>query len=472
MTNAATAYAPLTAVRLSAANAFAAIALVFGFIFIAITPPFGSGDETAHYERSYEVASGAYTGAEGVTAGMQDLMDDAFGKVVSGAEITPDDFARWAAYPLEAGAITPWPQPLRRAMRLHSPLCYAHLAPVMAAGAALGLTPLTIFYLGRLVALLVGVALMRAAIATAPEPMRLPLVFVGLMPTTVAYLATYNIDSLLFGLGFYYFALVAALAASPERRITKWEFLQLAGVALLLGQFKTGYLFLPMLAILLPASKFASSRRRLAALALIILPGAIAGLGWALIVKSQMLGDIAYSTMDGNHVEPAAQLRSILDDPARYAGIILNTLFNSDAPILAWQSFLALGGWTNIMLAPLFYGVLTIGFLLVWMSGETAPPAMRSRFAIALQLGVLTATVGAILTLVYLQWNGVGAPTIDGFQGRYLIAAAPLLLAAAPARLAVISNGNRRAVLAFGIPIIGLFAMASAIIDHYYQGSG
>ncbi len=36
MTNAATAYAPLTAVRLSAANAFAAIALAFGIPIIGL----------------------------------------------------------------------------------------------------------------------------------------------------------------------------------------------------------------------------------------------------------------------------------------------------------------------------------------------------------------------------------------------------------------------------------------------------
>lgn len=468
MTNAATAWPTLSRVRVSAPTAFAAIALFFGLFFIIVTPPFGSADETAHFERSYEVAIGAYTGAEGVTAGMQILMDDAFGKVVSGEAITRADRERWAATELDAQTITPWPEPLRRVMRLHSPLCYAHLAPVTAAGVALGLKPLTIFYLGRLVALFAGVALIYAAIVRAPASLRPGLIFIGLMPTTVVFLATYNIDSFLFGLGFYYFALIASLAAEPEKKATTADFAQLVVTAFLLGQFKTGYLFLPMLAILLPAGKFASTRAQITSLALIILPGAIASLGWAMIVKSQMLGDVVYSTMNGNHVEPAAQLRAILADPIGYIGTLLNTAFNSPAPALAWLSFLGLGGWTNIMLGPVLYAALTLGFLLVWLGGEKPPAALRTRFAIGLQLTIIAATVGAILTLVYLQWNGVGSPVIDGFQGRYFIAAAPLLLAAAPARLALVSIGKRRDILAFGVPVIGLVAMASAIIDHYY----
>lgn len=469
MTAKAMATPALIGVRaLSLADAYALLALLFGAFFLIVTPPFGSGDETAHYERAYEVATGAYTGADGVTAGMQDLMDDAFRKVVSGDKIVEADFARWRAARLEAETIAPWPEPLRRVMRLHSPLCYAHLAPVTAAGVALDLSPLTIFYLGRLAALLVGVALIRAAIALAPSAFRPALVFIGLMPTTVVYLATYNIDSLLFGLGFYFFAQVAALAAAPDRKAGRADLARLAAVGFALGQFKTGYLFLPMLAVLLPGSIFSSPRARLAWLALIVLPGALASLGWAMIVKTEMLGDIVYSTIDNNRVEPAAQLRAMLEHPLGYAGTVVNTLFNSDAPFLAFLSFLALGGWTNIQLAPLFYSALAVGLLLVWMSGDRPPPALGRPAAVAMQLAIAGATVGAILTLVYLQWNGVGAPVIEGFQGRYFIAAAPLLLAAAPVRLSVMAAGKRRVIVAFSLPLVGLAAMAAAVVAHYY----
>lgn len=453
--------------KIRVADAYAAIAFLAGLFFLFVTPPFGSADETAHFERAFEVATGAYTGADGVTPGMQAVMDDAFGKVVAGEAFNAADFERLAAVDLGAGETTPWPKPLRRVMRLHSPACYLHLAPVMVAGTALSLPPLTIFYLGRLAALLAGVFLVRAAINAAPKSFRPPLVFIGLLPTTIVFFAAFNIDSLLIGLGFYFFARIAALGESGAR-LTRRDIAELAAIAFMLGQFKTGYLLLPALALVLPSTQFGGLKARALALALIILPGMAASLSWAMIVKTQMLGDVVYSTMNGNHVEPAAQLRLILENPLDYAATVIRTFTQSNAPALAWLSFIGLGGWTNIALSPFVYAALSFGLLLVWLSGDKPKGPLGAPVGIALQLTLAAGTALAILTLVYLQWNGVGHEVIDGFQGRYFTAFAPLLLAAAPARLSMVSKGARREILAFGAPVAGLTAMASAVIAQYY----
>jgi hypothetical protein len=452
----------------SLADLYAAIALFFGAFFVIATPPFGTGDETAHLERAYEVASGAFLGADGLPAGMQRFIDDAFGKVKSGEAVGAEDYRRWSGIVLDAGATTPWPEPVRAVMRLHSPLCYLHFAPATAAGVALGLPPMAIFYLGRVVALLAGVFLVRAAVTRAPASLRPPLVFFALLPTTVVYFGGFNIESLLVGLAFYYFALVASLAENADRRLTRADVTQLVAIAFLLGQFKTGYLLLPATALILPAAKFRSLAERVTILALIILPGAVMSLGWAIVVKDGMIGDIVYSTVDGNRVAPAEQLAGVLADPVGYAGVVLRTLFASDAPQFAWMSLLALGGWTNIAVPAFVYALLGAGLFLVWLSGGKAPAAMTTRIAIGLQLAIFAATAGAILTLVYFQWNGVGAKTIDGFQGRYLIAAAPLLFALAPLRLSFLATPGRREAFAIGAPLLGLIAMSAAVLARYW----
>ena len=454
--------------KITLANAYALIASVFGLFFLVATPPFGVGDETAHFERAYEIATGAYAGADGLPSGMQTLIDDAFGRVKSGEAFTPADFARLSAIDLNAQEITPWPEPVRAVLRLHSPLCYIHLAPIAAAGLATNAPPLVIFLLGRFSALIAGVFLVRAAIARAPAQFRPALVFIGLLPTTIVYFGAFNIESLVVGLGFYYFAMVASLAADGDAKLTRAQIAQLVAVAFILGQFKTGYLLLPAAALLLPASKFPSRRARVATLTLIIIPGAIFSLGWAMVVKNEILGGIIYSTMDGNHVEPAAQLAGIFANPLGYLATIWRTMASSDALSLAWRSFLGLGGWTNIPLSPLAYAMLTLGFLLVWMSGDKPPRFLSSPTAVALQLAIVGATVFAILTLVYLQWNGVGSPVISGFQGRYFLAVAPLILAAAPFRFSFLANSNRRAAMAFAIPVLGLTEMIAATLDQYY----
>ncbi|MDZ7629516.1 MAG: DUF2142 domain-containing protein [Parvularculaceae bacterium] len=458
----------MTKPRVKIADAYALIALLLGLVFIAATPPFGMGDETAHFERAYEVAAGAPLGADGLPLGMQRLIDDAFGQVKSGAPVERRDFARWAGIPLEAEAIVPYPEPLRAVLRLHSPLCYAHFAPVAAAGLAFNLAPLVTFYLGRLAALLAGVFLVRAAIGAAPDAFRAPLAFLGLMPTTVVYFSAFNIESALIGLGFLFFALVARHASAPDERISARAFALIAGTGFLLGQFKTGYLLVPAIALIIPPAVFGSRARWIGAMALIILPGALASLGWALIVKNSMLADLVYSTFDGNRVAPGEQLAGVFADPFGYLGVVATTLFDSEAPGAALKMFFAVGGWTNIPVAAPVYAMLIVALLLVWMSGETAPSAMRSLSGGSILLGVFLATAFGIMTLVYFQWNGVGADRIEGFQGRYLIAIAPLLLSLAPVRLSFLANPRSRTLVAFGAPLVGTAAMLGAVLATYY----
>ncbi|MEZ5892729.1 MAG: DUF2142 domain-containing protein [Parvularculaceae bacterium] len=454
--------------KITLADLYALIALGFGIFFIAATPPFGAGDETAHFERAYEIAAGKFMGAEGVPAGMQDLMDDAFGRVKSGEAVTGEDYARWSRYPLRSDEITPWPEPVRVVMRLHSPFCYAHLAPVAAVGVALGLPPLEIFYLGRLAALLAGVFLVRAAISRAPSTLRAPLVAIALLPTAIVYFSAFNIESLLVGAGFYFFAIIASLAATPEEKINRGDIIRLAAFGFLLGQFKTAYLLAPFAALVLPATIFENARQRLSVLALTILPGAATSLVWAMAVKTQMIDGLVYSTMDGNRVDPSAQLAGVLADPIGYLGVLARTVFASDMPGAAWQSFLGLAGWSNIAVPAPVYALLTLGLILVWLSGEKAPPALTTRFALATQISVFAATTLAILTLVYFQWDGVGDKVIVGFQGRYFLAIAPLLIAAAPVRLSLMAAPGRREAAAVGIPLLGLLAMAAAVTARYF----
>jgi hypothetical protein len=455
--------------RLAIADAYTLIALAAGFFFIALTPPFGSGDETAHFERAYEVATGAALGAEGLPAGMQALIDDAFGQVKSGAPVARADFARWAAVRLDKDTVIPYPEPLRAVLRLHSPLCYGHLAPLAAAGLALDLPPLAIFYLGRLAALLAGVFLVRAAIGAAPSMFGAPLAFLGLLPTTLVYFSAFNIESLLIGVGFLFFALVARHASAPGRRLSARDIAILAATGFLLGQFKTGYLLAPAIALVIPVTGLGSRARWLAAMALIVLPGAIASLGWAMVVKNTMLDGLVYSTFDGNRVAPGEQLAGVLADPLGYAGVIARTLFATDAPGAMLQMFFGVGGWTNIALAAPVYALLIVSFLLVVLSGEPAPAAMRSAYGRMVFGGVFLATALSILTLVYFQWNGVGAPAIEGFQGRYLIAVAPMLFALAPLRLSMLAAPRRRTLVAFGAPLIGTAMMLGAVLAAYYR---
>ncbi len=445
------------------------VAVFFGAFFIVLTPPFGVGDETTHVERAYEVASGAFLGGEGLPAGLQQFLGDAFQRVKSGEPVRAADYERWAAIPLEASRIEPYPDPLRAIMRLQYPGNYAHLAPAMGAGLALGAPPLAILYLLRTVALIAGVLLVRQAIKIAPVAFQPPMAFIALLPTTLVFFSGVNNESVLIGLGFLWFAYVASLAAHPGERLTRAEIAGLIALSFILGQFKSGYFLLPALALILPAGKFSSPAQRIFILLLTIAPGAVVSFLWMATAKSAMLGDVAYSTLPGNRVAPDEQIAFVLADPLRYAMIVFRTFFLSPEGGEAARSLGGVAGWTNIGLPAPIYALLLVAGIALWASGEKPPAPIRTPFALLVQAGVFGGVTLLILTMMYAGWTGVGASVIDGFQGRYWLPLLPLILALAPLRLSLLSAERARVGLAFGAPIVGLVAMAAAVFRHYYS---
>lgn len=450
------------------ADLYTLVAVFFGAFFIALTPPFGVGDETTHVERAYEVATGAFLGGEGLPAGLQRFLGDAFARVKGGEPASVADFERWAAMPLEAERIEPYPDPLRAIMRLQYPGNYVHLAPAMSAGLALGAPPLALLYLLRAVALLAGVFLVRQAIRVAPAAFRPAMAFIALLPTTIVFFSGVNNESVLIGLAFLWFAYVAGLAARPDRRLTRAEIAGLIALGFIVGQFKSGYFLLPALALILPAGKFSSPAQRILILMLTIAPGAAVSLLWMAIAKTAMLGDVAYSTMPGNRVAPDEQIAFILADPLRYALIVLRTFFLSPEGGESLRGLGGVAGWTNIGLSPPVYALMLVAGVALWASGQQPPAAMATPFALLVQAGLFGGVTLLVLTMMYVGWTGVGAEVIDGFQGRYWLPLLPLILALAPVRLSLLSAESARVVLAFGAPLVGLIAMAAAVFRHYY----
>lgn len=453
---------------LALADLYTLVAVFFGAFFIALTPPFGVGDETTHVERTYEVATGAFLGGKGLPAGLQQFLGDAFARVKSGEPVSADDFGRWAAIPLEASRIEPYPDPLRAIMRLQYPGNYVHLAPAMGAGMAFGASPLALLYLLRTVALLAGVLLVRQAIKIAPAAFRPAMAFIALLPTTLVFFSGVNNESVLIGLAFLWFAYVASLSARADERLTPIEIAGLIALGFILGQFKSGYFLLPALALILPAGKFSSPLHRLLLLTLTIAPGAAVSFLWMATAKTAMLGDAAYSTMPGNRVAPDEQIAFILADPLRYAMIVFRTFFLSPEGGEAARSLGGVGGWTNIGLSSPVYALLLVAGVALWASGEKPPAAMTAPAALLVQAGLFGGVTLLILTMMYVGWTGVGAGVIDGFQGRYWLPLLPLILALAPVRLSLLSGEGARLCLAFGAPLIGLIAMAAAVFRHYY----
>ena len=446
-------------------NLYALIALAFGAALIVVTPPFGAGDEPAHLERAYEIATWRLAGAEGVPEGMATLKARAFSKVVDGAAFSADDIAALGEIDLDADAITPYPNPFGRIVRVASPVAHVVLAPVMRVGLWLDLPPLVIFYMMRVASLLIGVVLIRQAIAIAPFQKHL-MAFCALLPTAMSFNAAVSLESLTMGLAFLFFALVARHCAAREPIKTQ-DVALLAAIAFVFMQIKAAYFLVPMIALFIPAARFASGAAKLRAVAAIFLPAFLGAAAWSAFAKAHILGDLAYSTEGGDRVQPGEQMAHILSDPLGFLAIAWETMIPGGVLAVSWMGMIGLMGWTNILLNPLVYPALIAAMAILWL-GEKPVSPLAGPMALCAQVTIAAASVGATLTLLYMQWTGVGAERIAGFQGRYLYPVLPLLFAAAPIKLGMLSSSEARSAIVATASSAGLIAGLFAVMGHYY----
>jgi len=406
---------------------FVLLAAIGGLVLTALIPPMGGGNEQMNFLRAANLASGNVAVAPAaLPGGIADFLEISDATFPEGRNppysYSRAEFEKLASIPLRAeepAVVQPNPIAV-----LH-PVSYLPQAPVIALGESIGLSPLILLYLGRLAGLATGIALTFCAIRIIPIHKH-ALAAIALLPTISFSRSTLDADQLTNGLAFLFWALVTRETLA-QGRIKTNAVAGLAIIALLLAQSKSAYLFLPLLALAIPADRFQSARAKASAIALIVVPGAIGSLAWMVMLRQSYFQGLEYSTWSGA-VSPDRQLSFILSDPLAYAGILARTIFATPLVPKSMIDFLGLFG-PPVMMPAIFYPVLTVLTGGVLLAGDQTSHERSGTQPIRL-LGVMLAliTVGIILTLLYLQWTRFQGPTVEGFNGRYLYPLAPLLL--------------------------------------------
>jgi len=404
---------------------FLFFASIAGLALIALIPPVAGGNEQMNFQRAASIAAGRMsigpTLLPGGIARTLSITDRRFPEgVVAPYGYSRSDFDELAVLQLDKAhpaVIQP------NAIAVLHPISYLPQVPVISLGMALGLPPLVIFYLGRLIGLAAGVVLTFYAIRLMPVHKHL-LAAIALLPPMIFSRSTLDADQFNNGLAFLLLALIVReiLAEGPLRRRT---FLSLSLAAFVLAQAKTAYLLLPMLVIAIPAKRL--QWPRLAAWAIVVLPGIVASIAWILLLRSTFSA-AAYRTWSGV-VIPEQQLQLVLADPLHFGTVILRTVFTTPFIPAALLDFLGRFGPPVALPLP-FFPVLALMLAGVTMC-EGPQPYIPTAVKI-LALLIAFATIAIILTLLYMQWTRVGAPTVDGFAGRYLYPLVPLILLALP----------------------------------------
>ncbi len=456
---------------------FLALGIVFGLTFLVVTPPFQVADEYHHYFHAFSVSEGNFRAVRSPSRP---------GDFEIGA-ILPASLWELATRVDPAGMVIPFNprmkqrvadvlaqfgrplEPHRRQFTSYfstarnSAIPYWPQAAGIGVGRLLGVSPLALLYLGRLANLAVWLALVSLAIGALPMH-RWVFVVLGLTPMALSEAASVSPDAFVNGLSFLAIALWLSLALGPVPQVGWRALAGMAAVTALLAQSKQVYVLLAGLYLLIPGGKFPTRRCRWGGALLVVAAGAA-----SLALWSWLFRDLHFPARYDRSVvfAPGEQLRFILGEPLRYLEICWITI---RVDWWNWtRSFIGVLGWLDTVLpTPLYVSYLGV-LTLVALADNRSPVELTVRQRLVLA-SLFVLSVLALLTSLYVVWNALRFPVVQGIQGRYLIPFAPLLF---------LSLHNHRVRL--GAPAVlgilvaayiagALAATAAVLVNRYYLG--
>jgi len=472
--------------RIRPEYAFLVYSMIFGLIFLLITPPFMVPDEPAHFYRAYQISEfNIYKLKDDFPKSLVDL-----GAICDRMQFSTHEKTSRKEI-LSLGSIQADPAVRTSKVTPDYTLPYLPQAVGIAVGKISGLTPLWLFYFGRLVNLLISIALLFLAIRITPV-FKWVFFLLGVMPMTLYQVASMSYDAVTIGLSFLLLATILSHALRDKKTITTREIAVLFILAILLAAAKQPYSIMVLTFLIIPVSRFGTLKRYMAVFAGLLLavvvvsqlwvPGrmvfkkfsavnsrvsgmamksdGIPGPGEEIVtrnVRNPMLPMLPHfpETMNAaleqaeqtpagvkenqqpqpddatrvnpqipvNPIDPVSQKEFIIHNPVKYTGILFHTLEKSLPLYLT--SFVGLFGWIDAPIPPLIaYSYLV---LLVLFSVACAMKGKGIGFrGKGLISGVFITGFVLIETALYVYCNPVGCDPITAVQGRYFIAIAPL----------------------------------------------
>lgn len=402
------------------------VGTLFGLVLVLVWPPFRSPDEGAHFLRAYECSEGkVYSRKLGEATG--DDVPVSLWKIYLEATNGGDGGSKIFSWPKVRDAFSIPLAPDQREDRhfgntaRFSPLCYLPQAVGIAVGRAVGLPALPVYYTGRLVNLIVYLALAIAAVRWMPVQ-RWTMALIIMMPLSMFLCATVSADVPTNGVSLLAIAMVLHYAIRAEK-VTARDLAGLVAVFCALALVKQGYVLLTLLFFMIPSAKLGGRKRyALAALAVVGLP-MLVELAWSLSVKP------LYVPLR-EHVDLAGQIQFILRQPWKYCKMVIRSVvfFGGDVEgTRIYWDLIGVLGWQDVRL-PWFVQSLYWTALAGTAIGDSQGAGnvtLRVRTGAVVVFGL-----GSVLlaTSAFLSWTPKGLLAIMGLQARYWIPFAPLML--------------------------------------------
>ncbi len=438
---------------------FLITAFIFGIIYALVVPPFQSPDEFNHFYRSWEIAEGQFVGKKTADNRLGDSLPTSLLNISKPFLQLPFRFDEHIKIPTIFSALA---LPLNSSestfidftnTAVYAPTAYLPQSITVFLLKNLGLTPLSIFYLARLLTLFTWIAIVYKSIKILPIQKWL-FAFLALLPSSLFINSSLNADVLTNAFSFLSISLFVKMFFE-KNKISKTDIFVFLFSTTFISLNKFAYLPLVFLFFLIPKTHFQTSKQKHIFTALILLTNILVVVGWSKIIAPLYIRFEDYNPVFrigqqlNEGVDPIAQLGFVLNHPLIYT----KTMITSFAQTMPHTLIHYLGkfGWEKnylplVLTLPLFLMII----LMVILRGGTITgfgfgkgrdlrnledfvnltSFTRSQKLKILFIGCLMSA--SLATAMYLIWCRVGGDFIENLSGKYFIPIFPLFFMALP----------------------------------------
>ncbi|MBA3920202.1 MAG: DUF2142 domain-containing protein [Nostocaceae cyanobacterium] len=402
-------------------NAFVILAVVFGLLFLFITPPFQVADESNHFLRAFQISE------LGIIATKQENQIGGFlpkSLLQTINEVSKDIRFKPQNKQKTENIFNLLNLPLASDKRiflsfpntsLYSPIPYLPQAFGIKLGTIFSFPPLVLMYMGRIANLLAWVCLVYLSLKIIPD-FKWLFFLLSLTPMSLFQAASLSADAVTNGLSFLWISFVFNQAFNNSKKITNFHICIMFIISTLLSLCKTAYFPLMLLYFVIPKNKLGNNKKYLLTFFVLALVNIGAIIFWSDLVKDLI-------SLKPN-IAPKEQLIFIVTHPLEFTQILLNTFWKDGIENIF--QFIGVLGWLDTRLPTIHSYSYLIILLLVALASQPKKLVIQGwQKYIIFMLFILNIVI--IMVLLYLSWTAVGDKIIEGLQGRYLIPVATLL---------------------------------------------
>jgi uncharacterized membrane protein len=398
-------------------NCFFLIALVFGLLMCFLNPPFLVPDEYAHFDRAFSLSRGIFQSSQYETLKTFDYSYTTHWFPLTNGYITEDPNYILSKFSevLDVNSISTHKSPAG----VNIFFVYLPSAVGIWISIIFNLSPIALFFVGRVSALLFWIFLITISIKLIPF-MKWPLAILALSPMCVQQAASYSPDSVINGLSFIFLSYVMFLSFSYINCYSSKSLALLSSLALLVVLSKNTNIVLILSIMLLSADGFASTNKRNIYIYTLL---SFCMLFWAIYLLYFSSGNIIITP--NINISIKRQLLYILINPIDYIQIFIHTM--STYFVFYFESWVGIMAYLNIYLPESLYLVYAILLLYsIYNEPKHIFTISNEKWIGAIVISLLYFII--LFTTLYIIYNPVGNSIIEGVQGRYFIPITPLLL--------------------------------------------